>query len=170
MASADDMKNIAESFFTGKPQLVHMVSSPEGLWVIMTSYEYQQLARKILSLESPDVSDRLLNSVDNAFAPYENRSTDRVDVIHRHKYAKLFMMVNASITISSVLSDDVAREFAQFPIFKISFYKWSIFDDPTNKVSITVEYLPTENLEAHLPPYNPYKDTETDSSCDQSQF
>jgi hypothetical protein len=157
--SGQDMRVVAGSFFTNRPQLVHMVISPEGIWVVMTSYEYQQVAKKMLKANLADKAMKLVNEIRDVFTQLEKyRVTDTIDPLYRHQTDQHYMVAVSKIKIGTVLKDEAFRDFANFPIFKLNYFKWSVFDNPTNVVSVTVEYLPTVVVGAYLPPYNPYSD------------
>lgn len=156
--SGQDMKNVAESYFTTKPQLVHIVISPEGLWIIMMSYEYQHLCNRIIENNLSDVSERLLDGIYNVFTNLEQyRVTDSVDPLHRHQSDQHYLIDVSNVRMGTILPD-VSNEYYKYPIFKLNYFKWSVFEHNTNGIVITSEYLPTANIGAYIPPYNPYTD------------
>jgi len=148
--SGQDMMVVALSFLNFRDQLVHFVVSPEGLWSIHVTTEFQKLLVSLRSSNSYDCSQGILAAIHKVFTDFENpRLANTIDAIDRHNIGGRYLATTKNYKLSNLFTDvpdlnSVCRvnvaEDAQ--LFNVSLIKWKRFSETAdNGVYLTFDYI-----------------------------
>jgi hypothetical protein len=148
--SGQDMMVVALSFLNFRDQLVHFVVSPEGLWSIHITTEFQKLLVSLRSSNSYDCSQGILAAIHKVFTDFENpRLANTIDAIDRYNIGGRYLATTKNYKLSNLFTDvpdlnSVCRanvaEDAQ--LFNVSLVKWKRFSETAdNGVYLTFDYI-----------------------------
>jgi hypothetical protein len=148
--SGQDMMVVALSFLNFRDQLVHFVVSPEGLWSIHVTTEFQKLLVSLRSSNSYACSQGILAAIHKVFTDFENpRLANTIDAIDRYNIGGRYLATTKNYKLSNLFTDvpdlnSVCRanvaEDAQ--LFNVSLVKWKRFSETAdNGVYLTFDYI-----------------------------
>lgn len=150
--SANDVKVFTRHFVNSDyPQLMHVVVSPEGMWVMKLTIQFQALLRILIKFGLETCIDQILDGVNEKLAPYDViRSTVSVPAHDRNIQRKEYLSTVNGITLRAVAPPDVcnvARKYYKSTLYQIELIKWQRFTEQ-EPVQIFCEYIPdpTHNL------------------------
>lgn len=134
--SGQDMMVVVLSFLQFRDQLVHFVVSPEGLWTIHITTEFQKLLLKLRSSNSYTCSQSLLQAIHNIFTQFETQRLTTIDPIERYNIGGQYLSATKNYKLSNLFNDvpqlnsdckaDVSED-AQ--LFNVSLVKWKKFSE-----------------------------------------
>lgn len=148
--SGQDMMVVALSFLQYRDQLAHFVASPEGLWSIHVTPEFQKLLIHLRTKNSHPCSESILNAVHKVFTQFETpRLADTVEAIDRYTIGGQYLATTKNYKLSSLFADvpqlnqdcktDVSED-AQ--LFNVSLIKWKRFSETVDEgVQLTFDYI-----------------------------
>jgi hypothetical protein len=95
------MMVVALSFLQYRDQLVHFVASPEGLWSIHVTPEFQKLLINLRTKNSRPCSESILNAIHKMFTQFETpRLTDTVEAIDRYNIGGQYLTTTKNYKLS----------------------------------------------------------------------
>lgn len=135
--SGQDMMVVALSFLQFRNQLVHFVVSPEGLWSIHVTPEFQKLLITLRNTNSYICSQSILNAIHTVFTKFETpRSSLEIEAIDRYNIGGQYLSATKNYKLSNLFADvpqlnqdcktDVSED-AQ--LFNVSLIKWKRFSE-----------------------------------------
>lgn len=148
--SGQDMMVVALSFLQYRDQLVHFVVSPEGLWSIHVTPEFQKLLVRLRTKNSHPCTQSILDAVYNVFTKFETpRLTGAIEAIDRYNIGGQYLATTKNYKLSNLFTDvpqlqqdcktDVV---ADAQLFNVSLIKWKRFSENTEEgVHLTFDYL-----------------------------
>lgn len=148
--SGQDMMVVALSFFQFRDQLAHFVISPEGLWSIHITSEFQKLLINLRDTNSYECSKSILNAINTVFTKFEvPRSATEIDAIDRYTIRGQYLSTTKNYKLSSLFADvpdlkqacgiDIAVDIQLYNVFLI---KWKRFSEsPDEGVHLTFDYI-----------------------------
>jgi len=148
--SGQDMMVVVLSFFNFRDQLVHFVASPEGLWVIHVTPEFQKLLVQLRTKNSVVCSQGILNAIYRVFTEFEMpRSALKVEAIERYNMGKRYLSATKNYKLSRLFADvpqlnqDCKADVSQdVRLFNVSLVKWKRFSDTTDEgVYLAFDYI-----------------------------
>lgn len=142
--SGQDMMIVALSFLQFRDQLAHFVISPEGLWSIHLTPEFQSLLIHLRSNNAFECSQGILNAIHKVFTNFENpRSAEAIDPIDRYNIGGQYLMTIKNYKLSNLfrdvpsLQENCQTEVKQdAQLYNVSLIKWKKFSE---KFSETVD-------------------------------
>jgi hypothetical protein len=146
--SGQDMMVVALSYLQYRDQLVHFVISPEGIWTIHVTTEFQKLLVKLRTINSYECSKSILEAILRVFTTFENpRLTKSVDAIERHTIGNTYLTTTKNYKLSNLYSDvpQLQEQCANLNILKdvqlydVSLVKWKQFTD--EGVFLSFDYI-----------------------------
>lgn len=148
--SGQDMMVVALSYLQFRDQLVHFVPSPEGLWTIHITPEFQKLLIKLRSKNSYHCSKSILNAIHKIFTNFETpRLATEIEAIDRYNIGGRYLSTTKNYRLSNLFADvpqlnqdckTVVSEDAQ--LFNVSLIKWKRFSETTEEgVYLTFDYI-----------------------------
>ena len=150
--SATDIKVFTSHFINSDyPQLMHIVVSPEGMWVMKLTIQFQALLRIVNKFGLEDCFEKILYGVRTKLEPYDQiRSTVNVPAQDRNRQRKEYLATVNGITLRSVAPPDIcnaAKKYYNSTLYQIELIKWQRFTEQ-EPVKIFCEYIPdpTHNL------------------------
>jgi hypothetical protein len=159
--SGQDMMVVAVSFLQFRDQLVHFVASPEGLWTIHITPEFQKLLVKLRTKNSYTCSQGILQAIHNIFTKFESpRSALAVEAIDRYKVSDQYLSATKNYKLSNLFADvpqlnnvcqnDITQD-EDAQLFNVSLVKWKHFSETIEEgVYLTFDYV--SDLEGGLAP------------------
>lgn len=149
--SGQDMMVVAFSFLQFRDQLVHFVASPEGLWTIHVTPEFQKLLIQLREKNSYQCSESILEAIHNIFTQFESpRSALEIEAIDRYDVGGQYLSATKNYKLSNLFADvpklnqhcnTEVSEDAQ--LFNVSLVKWKRFSETTDEgVHLTFDYVP----------------------------
>jgi hypothetical protein len=148
--SGQDMMVVALSFLQFRDQLVHFVASPEGLWTIHITTEFQKLLVQLRTNNSYKCSQSILNAIHNIFTKFETpRSALEIEAIDRYNIGDQYLSTTKNYKLSNLFIDvpqlkqDCNNEFSEdVQLFDVSLIKWKRFSETVDEgVHLTFDYL-----------------------------
>jgi hypothetical protein len=148
--SGQDMMVVALSFLQYRDQLVHFVASPEGLWSIHVTPEFQKLLVHLRTNNSHPCSESILNAIHKVFTQFETpRLSDTIEAIDRYNIGGQYLATTKNYKLSNLFADvpqlnqdcktDVSED-AQ--LFNVSLIKWKRFSETVDEgVQLTFDYV-----------------------------
>ncbi|AHL67586.1 hypothetical protein DH26_gp093 [Chloriridovirus anopheles1] len=147
--SGQDMMVVVLSFLQFRDQLVHFVASPEGLWTIHITVEFQKLLIKLRSTNAYTCSQSMLQAIYNIFTQFETQRLTTIDPIERYNIGGQYLSATKNYKLSNLFADvpqlnsdcktDVSED-AQ--LFNISLIKWKKFSENVEEgVYLTFDYI-----------------------------
>jgi hypothetical protein len=149
--SGQDMMVVALSFLQYRDQLVHFVASPEGLWSIHVTTEFQKLLIQLRNKNSYPCSQTMLDAIYKVFTQFETpRSALEVEAIDRYNIGGQYLSATKNYKLSNLFNDvpqlnqDCQTEVSEdAQLFNVSLIKWKRFsDNPEEGVYLTFDYVP----------------------------
>lgn len=148
--SGQDMMVVALSYLQFRDQLVHFVVSPEGLWTIHVTPEFQTLLVQLRARNSLDCSQGILGAIHKVFTWLETpRSALEIEAIDRYNVGSEYLMTTKNYLLSNLFNDvpqlnedckaDVSRDAR---LFNVSLIKWKRFSETKEEgVHLTFDYI-----------------------------
>jgi hypothetical protein len=143
--SGNDMRALARTYTPGYyPHIGHFVASPEGLWVIKPTYDFQCLM--IIVSQDDNYIDTLLDAIHDTYTPLdEKRMKKNTSVLNRCLISQEYLDIISNTRLESI-SIDIARRFTTYKdsiLFSVEFIKWSDFHENNDlcDIEITFEHL-----------------------------
>lgn len=140
--SGQDMMIVALSFLQFRDQLAHFVVSPEGLWSIHLTPEFQSLLIHLRSNNAFECSQGILNAIHKVFTNFENpRSAEAIDPIDRYNIGGQYLMTIKNYKLSNLFRDVPSlRENCQTEVkqdaqlYNVSLIKWKKFSETVDVI------------------------------------
>lgn len=148
--SGQDMMVVALSFLQFRDQLVHFVASPEGLWSIHVTPEFQKLLIHLRNKNSYKCSQSILDAIHKVFTKFESpRSALEIEAINRYNIGGQYLSATKNYKLSNLVNDvpqlnedckSEASDDAQ--LFNVSLIKWKRFSESSDEgVYLTFDYI-----------------------------
>jgi hypothetical protein len=148
--SGQDMMVVALSYMQYRDQLVHFVVSPEGLWSIHITPEFQKLLISLRSKNSYPCSQSICDAIYKVFTQFETpRSALQIEAIDRYNIESQYLSATKNYKLSNLFVDvpeivqdckTVVSEDAQ--LFNVSLIKWKRFSETADEgVYLTFDYI-----------------------------
>lgn len=148
--SGQDMMLVALSYLEYKDQLVHFVVSPEGLWAIHVTTEFQKLLIQLRTSNAYNCSKQLLEAILTVFTNFEKpRLAEKIDVIERHNIGNLYLTTIKNYKLSNLFLDvPHIKEYCggnitkDVQLYDVSLIKWKKFSETANEgVFLSFDYI-----------------------------
>lgn len=148
--SGQDMMVVVLSYLQFRDQLVHFVPSPEGLWSIHVTPEFQKLLIALRTKNSYPCSQSILNAIHKVFTQFETpRLASQIEAIDRYNIGNQYLSTTKNYKLSNLFADvpelnqdcktDVSED-AQ--LFNVSLIKWKRFSETADEgVQLTFDYV-----------------------------
>lgn len=148
--SGQDMMAVALSYLEFRNQLAHFVVSPEGLWAIHVTSEFQKLLIQLRTKNNLSCSQSLLRAIYTVFTRFEtSRSSLEVEAIERYNIGKQYLETTKNYKLANLFQDapqldqdcktDISQDVRLFDVFLI---KWKQFSENTEEgVHLTFDYV-----------------------------
>lgn len=157
--SGQDMMIICMSYVERRNQLVHFVSSPEGIWVIHLVVDFQKILVALGLSNSVKCASAIFEAVYTVFTAFETpRLASKVDAIERRSIIDVYLLTVKNYTMRRLISDVPALSSvcARIPnievsadpqLFNVSLVKWKQFSNTNDKgVFLTFDYFADETI------------------------
>ncbi len=157
--SGQDMMVVVLSFFQFRNQLAHFVPSPEGIWIIHVTPEFQKLLIKLRTKNSYTCAHGILGAIHQIFTQFEDpRSAELVEAINRYNIGGQYLAATKKYKLSNLMSDvpelndDCQHEiYEDAQLFNVSLIKWKHFTESAEEgVYLTFDYV--SDILGGLPP------------------
>lgn len=148
--SGQDMMMVALSFLQFRDQLVHFVASPEGLWSIHVTPEFQKLLINLRNKNSYPCSQSILDAIHKVFTQFESpRSALEIEAIDRYNIGGQYLSATKNYKLSNLFADvpqlnqDCKTEVSEdAQLFNVSLIKWKRFSETSEEgVYLTFDYI-----------------------------
>lgn len=148
--SGQDMMVVALSFLQFRDQLVHFVPSPEGLWSIHVTPEFQKLLVALRSNNSFPCAQTILDAIHKVFTQFETpRSALQIEAIDRYNIGGQYLAATKNYKLSNLFADvpqlnqDCKAEVSvDAQLFNVSLIKWKRFSETADEgVFLTFDYI-----------------------------
>lgn len=148
--SGHDMMIVALSFLQFRDQLAHFVASPEGLWSIHLTPEFQSLLIHLRSNNAFECSQGILDAIHKVFTNFENpRSAEAIDPIDRYNIGGQYLMTIKNYKLSNLfrdvpsLQENCQTEVKQdAQLYNVSLIKWKKFSETVDEgVYLSFDYV-----------------------------
>jgi hypothetical protein len=148
--SGQDMMVVALSFLQFRDQLVHFVPSPEGLWSIHVTPEFQKLLVTLRSNNSFLCTQTILDAIHKVFTQFETpRSALQIEAIDRYNVGGQYLAATKNYKLSNLFADvpqlnqDCKAEVSvDAQLFNVSLIKWKRFSETADEgVFLTFDYI-----------------------------
>ena len=148
--SGHDMMIVALSFLQFRDQLAHFVVSPEGLWSIHLTPEFQSLLIHLRSNNAFECSQGILDAIHKVFTNFENpRSAEAIDPIDRYNIGGQYLMTIKNYKLSNLfrdvpsLQENCQTEVKQdAQLYNVSLIKWKKFSETVDEgVYLSFDYV-----------------------------
>lgn len=157
--SGQDMMLVALSYLQFRDQLVHFVPSPEGLWSVHITPDFQKVLINLRTKNSHLCSKSILDAIHKVFTKFETpRLASQIEAIDRYSISGQYLSTTKNYKLSNLFADipqlnqdckaDVSED-AQ--LFNVSLIKWKRFSENAEEgVYLTFDYVP--DILGGLPP------------------
>jgi hypothetical protein len=161
--SGGDMAVVVSEYLRDRDQLGHFVASPEGLWVIKITPEFQNILKPLKSVSPSACTNELLAAIANVYGNYEHDRYTNIDPLQRHNAGQTYISKVKTYKVSNLINDlpDLARSCNillshDATLFNVDYIKWKQFDDAAQGVMMTFAYIPDPSggLPVHIEPYD----------------
>jgi len=135
--SGQDMMVVVLSYLQYHDQLVHFVASPEGLWSIHLTPEFQKLVVHLRTRNASNCTESILHAIHKVFTKFEQpRLVDTVEAIDRYNIGDRYLSTTKNYKLSNLFTDvpelqqnckTEVSEDAQ--LFNVSLIKWKRFSE-----------------------------------------
>ena len=148
--SGQDMMVVALSFLQFRDQLAHFVVSPEGLWSVHLTPEFQSLLIHLRSNNAFECSQGILAAIHKVFTNFENpRSAEAIDPIDRYNIGGQYLMTIKNYKLSNLfrdvpsLQENCQTEVKQdAQLYNVSLIKWKKFSETVDEgVYLSFDYV-----------------------------
>ncbi|ADO00428.1 hypothetical protein WIV_gp085 [Wiseana iridescent virus] len=148
--SGQDMMVVTLSFLNFRDQLVHFVASPEGLWSIHITPEFQRLLVTLRTKNSTKCSLSILNAIHKVFTQFESpRLAEEIEAIDRYNIGGQYLSATKNYKLSNLVADvpqlkqDCNSEVSDdAQLFNVSLIKWKRFSETADEgVYLTFDYI-----------------------------
>lgn len=148
--SGQDMMVVTLSFLKFRNQLVHFIPSPEGLWTIHVTPEFQKLLINLRTKNAYKCSQSILNAIYKIFTQFEiPRLTSEVEPIDRYQIASAYLSTTKNYKLSNLFSstpqlkDDCKTDVSEdAQLFNVSLIKWKRFSETSEEgVQLIFDYI-----------------------------
>lgn len=148
--SGQDMMVVTLSFLQFRDQLVHFVASPEGLWSIHITPEFQRLLVTLRTKNSYPCSQSILNAIHKVFTQFESpRLAKEIEAIDRYNIGGQYLSATKNYKLSNLVADvpqlrqDCNSEVSDdAQLFNVSLIKWKRFSETADEgVYLTFDYI-----------------------------
>jgi hypothetical protein len=148
--SGQDMMVVVLYYLQNKDQLVHFVSSPEGLWTIHITSQFQKILKVLKTLNKIKCGESILEAIHNVFTKFEYGRTIDIDPIERHNIGSQYLSATKNYKLSNLFVDvpslqmDCNTEIVEdAQLFDVSLIKWKKFTETSDEgVFLTFDYIP----------------------------
>lgn len=149
--SGQDMMNVALSYLQFRDQLAHFVASPEGLWIIHITLEFQKILIKLRTKNSYKCSQQVLDAIYKVFTEFETpRLITQIDAIDRYNIGSQYLSVVKNYKLSNLIStvpdirNDCMSDISEdAQLFNVSLIKWKKFSESAEEgVHLSFDYVP----------------------------
>lgn len=148
--SGQDMMVVALSYLQFRDQLVHFVVSPEGLWTIHVTPEFQKLLISLRTNNAYTCSQSMLDAIHKVFTHFETpRSALQIEAIDRYNIGSQYLSTTKNYKLSNLFTDvpqlvqdckTSVSEDAQ--LFNVSLVKWKRFSETVEEgVYLSFDYI-----------------------------
>ena len=156
------MMAVVSSFLEQRDQLVHFVPSPEGLWTIHITSQFQMLIIDIRNSNAIACASSLLQAIFKVFTEFENvRSAGQVDAFDRSDIGSQYLINVKNYKLSNLFKDvpsltetcraNVSKDAR---LFNMSLVKWNNFSEITNNgEGVIFEFDYTNDIIGGLKPF-----------------
>jgi hypothetical protein len=148
--SGQDMMVVALSYMEYRNQLVHFVSSPEGVWAIHVTAEFQRILYIIRSQNSKKCSRGIFEAIYTIFTAFESpRLSSNVAAVERYNVGDKYLSLVKNYTLSKLIADvpilrsqcSQAKVTRDAQLYNVSLIKWKHFSEPPDQgVFLTFDY------------------------------
>jgi hypothetical protein len=159
--SGQDMMLVAYSYIEKKDQLMHLVPSHDGIWVIHVTTEFQKLLVLLRANNLRRCAEGILTAIRDVFVGFETpRQADVVAAIDRHTIAARYLALTKTYTLTRLVKDVPSLQEAcvnftvaeDAQLYNVSLIKWKRFSETYEKgVHLTFDY--NVDHDGRLPPY-----------------
>lgn len=148
--SGQDMMVVTLSFLQFRDQLVHFVASPEGLWSIHITPEFQRLLVTLRTKNSYPCSQSILDAIHKVFTQFESpRLAKEIEAIDRYNISGQYLSATKNYKLSNLIADvpqlrqDCNSEVSDdAQLFNVSLIKWKHFSKTGDEgVYLTFDYI-----------------------------
>ena len=148
--SGQDMMMVALSFLQFRDQLAHFVISPEGLWSIHLTPEFQSLLIHLRSNNAFECSQGILDAIHKVFTNFEKpRSAEAIDPIDRYNIGEHYLITIKNYKLSNLFRDVPSlQESCQTEVkqdaklYNVSLIKWKKFSETVDEgVYLSFDYV-----------------------------
>lgn len=148
--SGQDMMVVTLSFLQFRDQLVHFVASPEGLWSIHITPEFQRLLVTLRTKNSYPCSQSILDAIHKVFTQFESpRLAKEIEAIDRYNIGGQYLSATKNYKLSNLVADvpqlrqDCKSEVSDdAQLFNVSLIKWKRFSETADEgVYLTFDYI-----------------------------
>jgi hypothetical protein len=149
--SGQDMMLVALSYLEYRDQLVHLVISPEGIWTIHLTVEFQKLLIKLRTNNAYECSKQILEAILYVFTVFENpRLTESIDVMERHTIGNVYLTTTKNYKLSTLFSDvpqlkdhcSSLKISKDVQLYDVSLIKWKRFSETSDEgVFLSFDYI-----------------------------
>ncbi|CCV02163.1 hypothetical protein IIV25_145R [Invertebrate iridovirus 25] len=148
--SGQDMMVVTLSFLQFRDQLVHFVASPEGLWSIHITPEFQRLLVTLRTKNSYPCSQSILDAIHKVFTQFESpRLAKEIEAIDRYNIGGQYLSATKNYKLSNLVADvpqlrqDCNSEVSDdAQLFNVSLIKWKRFSETADEgVYLTFDYI-----------------------------
>lgn len=145
--SGQDLASTVYMYLNDKDQLAHFVVSPEGIWIIHITPEFQTILLDLKKNKNIDCGSEILESIRSKFTEFDNYRNKRVNPIERHLYSDRYTSTIKNYKISNLFSDipkvklicNPIQEL-NFRLFNVNLVEWeTIFNN--NGVELLFTYI-----------------------------
>lgn len=148
--SGQDMMVVALSYLQFRDQLVHFVPSPEGLWSIHVTSEFQKLLINLRTKNAYKCSQSILHAIHKVFTRFEiPRLASQIEAIDRYNIGSQYLSTTKNYKLSNLFADvpqlnqdcktDVSED---TQLFNVSLIKWKRFSESAEEgVQLTFDYV-----------------------------
>jgi len=150
--SGQDIMVVVLSYFEYIDQLVHFVVSPEGLWSIHLTSEFQKLVMELRAKNATECITSMLEAIHKVFTQFEKpRLSEAVEAIDRYNIGKQYLSVTKNYKLSNLFNDvpelnqtcqNKVTKDKDSQLFNISLIKWKRFSETAEEgVLLTFDYI-----------------------------
>lgn len=157
--SGQDMMVVVSYYLQNKDQLVHFVSSPEGLWTIHITSQFQKILKILKTLNKVTCGTSIMEAIHSVFTKFEYGRSINIDPIERHNIGSQYLSATKNYKLSNLFTDvpslqmDCKTEIVEdAQLFDVSLIKWKKFSETVDEgVLLTFDYIP--DPDGGLPPF-----------------
>lgn len=157
--SSSDMVYLLSSYFSGKPTLLHVVSTAEGVWVMQLTPIFQRILFYLYTTDNPSCIQTIMNIVLDKFTKlHDMRQVNIVPPLLRPKAKKDYETLVKIITLKDLfeLYPDLASTCSgaiieDGQLYSITLASWDQILSLGGDMDITIEYIPALKYAITLP-------------------